>query len=73
MAFTAEAILVAIGRRANLDFLSRDFPFRETDRENRFFLVGDAAHPGHRQVAMAMGDGMRAAMEIVNSSKGACG
>lgn len=68
--YTTDAVLVAIGRRVNLDFLSPNFPFKTTSPEHRFFLVGDAAHPRHRQTAMALGDGMRAAMEISTPIRG---
>lgn len=60
----ADALIVAVGRRANLDFLAPALRSGKKGPGKRLFLVGDAAHPHHRQVAIAAGDGMRAAMEI---------
>ena len=65
MTMAADALIVAVGRRSNLDFLSPELRPGTNHPRERFFLVGDAAHPHHRQVAMAIGDGMRAAMEII--------
>jgi len=61
---SAAAALVAIGRIPDLDFLNPRL-HGAASRANGFFLVGDAAHPRHRQVAMAVGDGMAAAMAIM--------
>jgi thioredoxin reductase (NADPH) len=62
----ADIILVAIGREPNIDFLSdelKDENFNPT-KNNRIYFVGDAKKGNYRQVSIAMGDGMKAAMEI---------
>ncbi|MCD6380129.1 NAD(P)/FAD-dependent oxidoreductase [bacterium] len=63
---TADHLLFAIGRKPRLDFLSerieRKMAFLESER--RLFLAGDVGNLLYRQVAISVGDGLRAAMEI---------
>lgn len=54
-------VLFAIGREPNLDFLS---PGLRSGAVEGLYLVGDVANGKFRQAAIAVGDGMRVAMEI---------
>jgi thioredoxin reductase len=59
-------LVVAIGREPRLDFfgpaLRRSGPALQASR--RLYLVGDVSHSSSRQTAMAVGDGIRAALDI---------
>lgn len=59
-------VLFAIGRVPNLDFLSDEVRRRERElvESGRLYFVGDVKNDLFRQVAIAAGDGLRAAMEI---------
>lgn len=59
-------LLAAIGREPRLELL-RDL----TTPPPGLWLVGDAAHPRHRQTALAVGDGLRAALELTGDLEGA--
>jgi thioredoxin reductase (NADPH) len=59
---TGDLALVAVGRQANRDLLAPEW--QTNPRPANLFIVGDAAHPHQRQVALAFGDGMNAAIEI---------
>lgn len=62
----ADYILFAIGRVPNLDFLSEEVCRREKElvESGRLYFVGDVKNDVYRQVAIAAGDGLRAAMQI---------
>ena len=62
----ADYVLFAIGREPNLDFLSGNVRQRERElvEAGRLVLVGDVKNELYRQVAIAAGDGLRAAMQI---------
>jgi thioredoxin reductase len=64
--FDADHILFAIGREPNRDFLSAEIGRRERElvQAGRLYFVGDVKNESFRQVAIAAGDGLRAAMEI---------
>lgn len=64
--FEADYVLFAIGRIPNLDFLSNEVRQREQElvTSGRLYFVGDVKNELYRQVAIAAGDGLRAAMEI---------
>jgi thioredoxin reductase len=64
--FTADYVLFAIGRVPNLDFLSAEIRQREKElvESGRLFFIGDVKNELYRQVAIAAGDGLRAAMQI---------
>ena len=64
--FTADHVLFAIGRVPNLDFLSAEVRQRENElvESGRLYFIGDVKNELYRQVAIAAGDGLRAAMEI---------
>jgi thioredoxin reductase len=59
-------VLAAVGRKPNKDFYSDSLLKRETDLVNKGLLypVGDVKNDRFRQVAISVGDGVRAAMEI---------
>jgi thioredoxin reductase (NADPH) len=62
----ADYVLFAIGRDPNLDFLSDEVRRRERElvEADRLCFVGDVKNELYRQVAIAAGDGLRAAMQI---------
>ncbi|MFZ5857640.1 MAG: NAD(P)/FAD-dependent oxidoreductase [Chloroflexota bacterium] len=64
--FAADHVLFAIGRVPNLDFLSDGIRKRERElvKSGRLFFIGDVKNELYRQVAIAAGDGLRAAMQI---------
>ena len=64
--FEADYVLFAIGRVPNLGFLSNEVRQREQELVTlgRLYFVGDVKNELYRQVAIAAGDGLRAAMEI---------
>ena len=64
--FAAEYVLFAIGRVPNVDFLSEEIRRRgkELAAAGRLYFIGDVKNDLFRQVAIAAGDGLRAAMEI---------
>lgn len=64
-------LVFAIGREAQLDFLSpRLQPNRITRKENNLYFCGDVINGFFRQTAIAVGDGIRAAMAIYKELKG---
>ena len=65
----ADGLVVAIGRKPADDCLSQDLPQRADilKASKRFFCIGDVKGSHMRQVAIAMGDGLRAAMEIAET------
>jgi thioredoxin reductase (NADPH) len=62
----ADYVLFAIGRVPNRDFLSEEIRRRETElvQSGQLYFVGDVKNELFRQVAIAAGDGLRAAMQI---------
>jgi thioredoxin reductase len=62
----ADYVLFAIGRVPNMDFLSEEIRRRERElvESGRLYFIGDVKNELHRQVAIAAGDGLRAAMQI---------
>jgi thioredoxin reductase (NADPH) len=62
----ADYVLFAIGRVPNRDFLSEEIRQREQElvEAGRLYFVGDVKNEAFRQVVIAAGDGLRAAMQI---------
>ncbi len=66
----ADAILVAIGREPNIEMLSPEL-YEAYEREEEvpnIYYIGDVKKGNFRQVSIAIGDGMNAAMEIVKKT-----
>ncbi|RJP54120.1 MAG: NAD(P)/FAD-dependent oxidoreductase [Anaerolineaceae bacterium] len=64
--FEADYVIFAIGRVPNLDFLSDEIRQREKEliEMGRLYFIGDVKNELYRQVIIAAGDGLRAAMQI---------
>lgn len=65
---TADHVIVAIGRAPRLDFLHSGMGeiAEELRAAGLLYLVGDVANGPLRQAAISAGDGLRAAMDILN-------
>ncbi len=64
---SADFLLVAIGREPQFDFITRKVAnnFSGLVKAKKLYIIGDARNKKCRQVAIAVGDGIKAAMEIV--------
>jgi thioredoxin reductase len=62
----ADYVVFALGREPQLDFLSElvKTNVRELERNGRIYFVGDVKNDIYRQTAIAVGDGIMAAMKI---------
>lgn len=60
-------LLFAIGRVPSLDFLSEGLKKKKSDR---LYLAGDVKNGIFRQVSIAVGDGMKTAMQIYSKIEG---
>ncbi|MCL5260395.1 MAG: NAD(P)/FAD-dependent oxidoreductase [Gammaproteobacteria bacterium] len=62
----ADYLLVAIGRISEKSFYSKELNHEETKliSEQKLYLIGDVANNNFRQISIAIGDGMKAAMQI---------
>jgi thioredoxin reductase (NADPH) len=64
-AMMCHTVLVAVGREPNLDFLSPEL--RPPERTSLpIYYAGDVVNGSFRQVGIAVGDGLRCAMNIVS-------
>ena len=65
-------LLIAIGKTRNLSFLSSSLLSKVSDTlpNPTFFLIGDVNNMNSRQISVALGDGMKVAMEIVKRIRG---
>lgn len=59
-------LIVAIGRKPYLDFISDNLKnkIEELQETKQLYLIGDVKNNIYRQTAIAVGDGIKAAMEI---------
>lgn len=66
---TADYLIGALGRRANLDFVSASLQRRVSRLEDqgRLYRIGDVSNGLYRQTAIAAGQGLLAAMQIYQS------
>jgi thioredoxin reductase len=64
--FEADYLVGALGRRANLDYLSPEILHRAArlERSGRLYRIGDVTNGLYRQTAIAAGQGLLAAMQI---------
>ncbi len=58
----ADYLIFAIGRIPRLDFLAKDLPAEELCHRGRLYFVGDVKNDRYRQTAIAVGEGVHAAM-----------
>jgi len=67
--FTADYLIGALGRRANLDFVSADVLRRASrlEKQGSLYWIGDVVNGLYRQTAIAAGQGLMAAMQIYHS------
>jgi thioredoxin reductase (NADPH) len=65
--FIVDALLPSIGRGPVTDFIEPDILKRRTllREERKVYFIGDVANGPYRQVAIAAGEGLRAAMEVL--------
>jgi len=64
--FNVDYLLVAIGRIAEKSFYNKALSQQEARliSEQKLYLIGDVANNSFRQVSIAIGEGMKAAMQI---------
>lgn len=65
-------LLIAIGRRPNLDFIDDKLRNRMNDLidGSKLYMIGDVGNGLYRQATIAVGDGIKAAMSIFRSLTG---
>jgi thioredoxin reductase len=70
----ADYLIFAIGREPQLDFLSEKAKrnFKALVKKGVLYLIGDVKNRNYRQTAIAVGDGIMAAMKICRRLKGVC-
>jgi thioredoxin reductase len=57
-------VLAALGREPELESLSKGLKRIHPESSKNFFFVGDVKNGDARQTAIAVGDGIKAAMHI---------
>lgn len=70
--FRGDYLIPAIGRRPALGFLSDSLQegLGPLEEQGRLYFIGDVCNDRYRQTAIAVGDGLRAAMKIDERAKG---
>lgn len=66
---TVDYLLGALGREPAVDFIGPEFQQQTAgcETEGRMFWIGDVVNGRYRQTAIAVGDGLRAAMKILEA------
>ncbi len=61
-------IFVAVGRSPNIKFLSEDLhnAYNNSIKSPNLYFIGDVKNKNHRQISIAMGDGVKCAMEVLS-------
>lgn len=67
---TSNYILVAIGREPNISFLDSKLvqQYENPNDDSGLYFIGDVKAGNFRQVSISIGDGMKAAMEIIKKA-----
>lgn len=68
----AHFLIFAIGRKPQLDFLSEELKnnYREPERKGLLYFIGDVKNDIYRQTSIAVGNGVKAAMQIHRKLRG---
>jgi len=68
---SVDYVIAAIGREPGLDFLTDTFKknLETLTKMNKLYMVGDVKNGLYRQTAIAVGNGIRAAMEIYRNRR----
>lgn len=63
---SVDCLMAAIGREPNLDFLSKKIKckLKFLEKNKKLYIIGDVKNKIFRQTAIAVGDGIKTAMEI---------
>lgn len=63
---SVDYLIVAIGREPNLDFLSKNIKhkLKMLEKNKKLYMIGDVKNKIFRQTAIAVGNGIKTAMEI---------
>jgi thioredoxin reductase (NADPH) len=62
-------LFVAIGRTPSINFLSEDLQKnnKKSIKPSHLFFIGDVKNKNYRQISIAMGDGVKCAMEVLSN------
>ncbi len=60
-------MIVAVGRSPNINFLSEDLhkTYKKSKKIPNLYIIGDVRNKKYRQISIAMGDGVKCVMEIM--------
>ncbi|MEO0107132.1 MAG: FAD-dependent oxidoreductase, partial [candidate division WOR-3 bacterium] len=61
---SVDYLVVAIGREPNLDFLDKKLEIEILEKNKKLYMIGDVKNGLFRQTAIAVGEGIKTAMEI---------
>lgn len=63
---SCDILLIAIGRKPNLVFVSERLKnkLKKLEKQHKLYIIGDAKNKIYRQTGIAIGDGIKTAMEI---------
>jgi len=62
-------MFVAVGRSPNMKFLSKDLQkvYKKSIKPSYLYFIGDVKNENNRQISIAMGDGVKCAMEVLSN------